>query len=140
MIATQGFEYCNQLFAIEEDLDKLNPKDRKLKRQERSRPVLVAYFAWLETVHVLQGSKLDEVITYSVNQKASLSEFLEDGRIELLNNRAENAVRPFGVGRKSWLFSETKKGAQSSAIAYSIVETAKANNLNVYMYLYISSI
>lgn len=133
--ATQGFEYCNELFAIEKDLKELNPEDRKRKRQERSRPVLEAYWSWLESVHALQGSKLGEAITYSVNQKATLSMFLEDGRIELSNNRAENAIRPFVVGRKSWQFSATKKGAQSSAIVYSIVETAKANNLNIYMYL-----
>jgi hypothetical protein len=64
-----------------------------------------------------------------------LSAFLEDGRIELSNNRAENKIRPFIVGRKNWLFSDTSKGAKASAVVYSIVETAKANNLNVYMYL-----
>ena len=133
--ATQGFENCNQLFAIEKDLKELNPDDRKLKRQERSRPVLEAYWSWLETVNALQGSKLGEAITYSKNQKATLNTFLEDGRIELSNNRAENAIRPFVVGRKSWQFSATKKGAQSSAIVHSIVETAKANSLNIYMYL-----
>ena len=57
------------------------------------------------------------------------------GRIEISNNRAENAIRPFVMGRKAWLFADTKKGATSSAIVYSIVETAKANNLNVYKYL-----
>ena len=60
-----------------------------------------------------------------------LSAFLEDGRIELSNNRAENKIRPFIVGRKNWLFSDTSKGAKASAVVYSIVETAKANNLNV---------
>ncbi|KJS47342.1 MAG: transposase, partial [Peptococcaceae bacterium BRH_c23] len=88
------------------------------------------------TVNVLQGSKLAEAITYSVNQKASLSAFLEDGRIELSNNRAENKIRPFVIGRKGWLFSDTTKGAKASAIVYSIVETAKANKINVYMFLF----
>ena len=74
-------------------------------------------------------------MTYALNQKDALETFLEDGRIELSNNRAENCLRPFVVGRKAWLFADTKKGATSSAIVYSIVETAKANNLNVYMYL-----
>jgi len=133
--ATVGFEYCNKLFAIEKDLEQLSPEKRKIQRQEQSKPVLEAYWSWLETVNPLQGSKLGEAITYSVNQKASLCTFLEDGRIELSNNRAENAIRPFVLGRKGWLFADTKKGAQASAIAYSIVETAKANGLNVYMYL-----
>lgn len=133
--AAVGFDYCNQLFSIEKELVKLTPEERKIQRQERSKPVLEAYWSWLETVNALKGSKLSDAVTYSLNQKDSLDTFLEDGRIELSNNRAENAIRPFVVGRKSWLFADTKKGATSSAIIYSIVETAKANNLNVYMYL-----
>lgn len=84
---------------------------------------------------VLKGSRLAEAITYSINQRTSLGAFLEDGRIELSNNRAENAIRPFVIGRKGWLFADTTKGAKASAAVYSIVETAKANQLNVYMYL-----
>ncbi|WP_430734241.1 IS66 family transposase [Fodinisporobacter ferrooxydans] len=133
--AAVGFEYCNRLFAIERDLAQLSPEKRKQQRQERSKPVLEAYWSWLETVNPLKGSKLAEAITYSINQKTSLNTFLEDGRIELSNNRAENAIRPFVIGRKGWLFADTKKGAQASAVVYSIVETAKANQLNVYMYL-----
>ena len=130
-----GFDYCNQLFSIERDLEQLTPEKRKLQIQERSKPVLEAYWSWLETVNVLKVSKLAEAITYSVNQKTTLCAFLEDGRIELSNNRAENSIRPFCVGRKGWLFSDTTKGAKASAVVYSLVETAKANKLNVYMYL-----
>lgn len=133
--AAVGFDYCNQLFSIERDLAQLTPEERKLQRQERAKPVLEAYFPWVETVNALKGSKLAEAITYSINQKTSLCEFLEDGRIELSTNRIENAIRPFAVGRRGWLFSDTTKGAKASAVVYSIVETAKANNLNVYMYL-----
>lgn len=133
--AAVGFEYCNQLFSIERDLAPLTPEERKMQRQERSKPVLEAYWSWLETVNALRGSKLSEAVVYSLNQKESLCAFLRDGRIELSNNRAENAIRPFVIGRKSWLFADTPKGAESSAIVYSIVETAKANNLNVYKYL-----
>lgn len=133
--AAVGFEYCNQLFSIERDLEQLTPENRKIQRLERSKPVLEAYFSWVETVNVLKGSKLADAITYSVNQKTTLCTFLEDGRIELSNNRVENTLRPFCVGRKGWLFSDTTKGAKASAVVYSIVETAKANKLNVYMYL-----
>ena len=133
--AAVGFDYCNRLFSIEKELKELNPEERKKQRQERSKPVLEAYWSWLETVNPLQGSKLGDAVTYALNQKDALETFLEDGRIELSNNRAENCLRPFVVGRKAWLFADTKKGATSSAIVYSIVETAKANNLNVYMYL-----
>lgn len=133
--ALEGLEYCNQLFKLEKDFATLTPEERFEKRQELSRPVLDAYFAWLETVNPLQGSKLAQAITYSYNQKSPLSAFLLDGRIELSNNRAENAIRPFVVGRKNFLFCDTVRGAQSSAIIYSIIETAKANGLNVYQYL-----
>lgn len=133
--AAVGFEYCNRLFAIEKDLVKLTPEQRKILRHERSKPVLDAYWSWLGTVNVLKGSRLAEAITYSENQRTSLGVFLENGCVELSNNRAENAIRPFVVGRKGWLFADTTKGAGASAIVYSIVETAKANGLNVYMYL-----
>lgn len=133
--AAIGFDYCNKLFAIEAELKELTPEERKEKRQELSRPVLEAYWSWLEKVNPLQGSKLGEAVKYALNQKDALGTFLKDGRIEISNNRAENAIRHFVMGRKAWLFADTKKGATSSAIVYSIVETAKANNLNVYKYL-----
>ncbi|MBU7008864.1 transposase [Peptococcaceae bacterium DYL19] len=97
--AAIGFEYCNKLFAIEKDLEQLTPEERKIQRQERSKPVLEAYWSWVDTVNVLKGSKLAEAITYSVNQRMSLGTFLEDGQIALSNNRAENAIRPFVIGR-----------------------------------------
>ena len=133
--AAIGFEYCNKLFDLEKSFEGLSIEERKAKRQEQSKPILDAYFLWAETVDALKGSKLSEAITYSTNQRNALSAFLEDGNIELSNNRAENAIRPFVIGRKGWLFADTTKGAQASALVYSIVETAKANNLNVYMYL-----
>jgi len=133
--ATIGFDYCNRLFVIEEQLKDLSPEERKKKRQELSKPVLEAYWSWLKTINPLQGSKLGKAVDYSFHQRDALHTFLKDGRIEISNNRAENAIRPFVMGRKAWLFADTKKGAMASAIVYSIVETAKANNLNVYQYL-----
>ncbi|MCW2279185.1 IS66 family transposase [Heliophilum fasciatum] len=97
--AAVGFTYCNQLFSIEKEIASLTPEERQYQRQKRSKPVLEAYWSWVESVHALKGSKLAEAITYSVNQKVSLNTFLEDGRIELSNNRAENAIRPFVIGR-----------------------------------------
>lgn len=133
--AAEGLNFCNQLFELEREFKELSYEERLKKRQELSKPVLDAYFAWLNTVNPLQGSKLAQAITYSHNQKEPLSAFLLDGRIEISNNRAENAIRPFVVGRKNWLFSDTKRGAQASSVAYSIIETAKANGLNPYQYL-----
>ena len=133
--ALEGFEFCERLFALERVFVNMTPEERTQARLKHSKPVLDAYFAWVETLNPLSGSKLGQAVVYSLNQRAPLSSFLLDGRIEISNNRAENAIRPFCVGRKNWLFADTVRGAQSSAIAYSIIETARANNLNPYQYL-----
>jgi transposase len=80
-------------------------------------------------------SKLGEAISYSLNQFKKFQCYLEDGRLSIDNNRAERAVKPFVIGRKAWLFSYTNTGANASAILYSLVETAKANNLIVHDYI-----
>jgi hypothetical protein len=74
-------------------------------------------------------------VNYGLNQWAKLVRFLEDGRIEIDNNRAERAIKPFVIGRKNWLFCNTPKGANASAVIYSIIESAKENGLNPYAYL-----
>lgn len=130
-----GRDYCNQLFEIESRLKDLSPEERKHKRHELERPVLDAFWCWLEKLNVLKGSTLFKAVTYAKNQKPYLENYLLDGRCALSNNAAENAIRPFTVGRKNWLFSDTPKGASASAAIYSIVETAKANDLNVFTYL-----
>lgn len=79
--------------------------------------------------------KLKEAVTYAVNQRDCLCAFLDHGEIEISNNQVENAIRPFVVGRKNWLFSDTPNGAEASAIAYTLLETAKANGLNIERYL-----
>ena len=82
----------------------------------------------------MDKTKLSEALKYSINQEEKLRVYLEDGRIEISNNRAENAIRPFCVGRRNWLFTNTVQGAQTSAALYSLIETAKLNNLNPYEY------
>ena len=99
------------------------------------RPLLEEYFCWLKTVHPEKGSKLEDAVRYSLNQEHQLTAFLESPEVPISNNLAENAIRPFVVGRKNWLFCDSVKGAESSAIVYSIVETAKANGLEPYDYL-----
>jgi transposase IS66 len=86
-------------------------------------------------LNVLKGSALGKAVTYALNQKKYMENYLLDGRCSISNNAAENAIRPFTVGRKNWLFADTPKGASASAAVYSIVETAKANRINVYTYL-----
>lgn len=133
-LAAKGFEYCSKLFALEEKFDTLDDKERELKRQMLSRPLLQEYWNWLDNMGSVSG-KLKDAVTYSYNQRKYLETFLAHGEIEISNNQVENAIRPFVVGRKGWLFSDTPRGAQASAIVYSLMETAKANALNVNEYL-----
>jgi transposase len=130
-----GRDYCNQLFKIEEGLADLSPKERYCKRLELETPVLKAFWCWIQKLTVLNGSALGKAVTYAKNQKPYMENYLLDGRCSISNNAAENSIRPFTVGRKNWLFSDTPKGASASAAVYSIVETAKANGLEVYTYL-----
>lgn len=130
-----GRDYCNMLFKIEETLKELTPKERFSKRLELEPPILDEFWNWLDGISVLPGSAIGKAREYALNQKPFLMNYLLDGRLNISNNPAENAIRPFTVGRKNWLFSDTPKGAKASAAVYSIVETAKANGLNVYTYL-----
>lgn len=129
-----GRDYCDKLFAIERRLSELTPDERYTKRLELERPVLDKFWNWLENLNPLAGSALGRAVIYALNQKPYMENYLLDGRLSISNNAAENAIRPFTVGRKNWLFSDTVRGAEASAAIYSIVETAKANELNVYMY------
>ena len=105
-------------------------------RQEQSTPLVDDFFEDVrECAKVaVDKTKLSEALKYSINQEEKLRVYLEDGRIEISNNRAENAIRPFCVGRNNWLFTNTVQGAQTSAALYSLIETAKLNNLNPYEY------
>lgn len=133
--AAVGYEYCNKLFALEKKYAKLSAQERKYARQAMAEPLLEAYWLWLKTVDPTPGSKLAEAVTYATNQRDALSAFLTYGEADISNNLAENAIRPFVVGRKNWLFCDTPKGAESSAIVYTLVETAKANEFDPYAYL-----
>lgn len=93
--------------------------------------------SWLNTKEkqVLPKTSLGKAISYCLNQWDKLTEFMQDGRLEISNNRTERAIKPFIIGRKNFLFSKAPKGAQASAIFYSVIGTAKANNLNPFYYL-----
>jgi transposase len=135
--AVVGVEYCNRLFALEDKLEekKLSAEEWTKARQYEAKPLLDEYWPWLSTVGALGGSALGKAVKYSLDLREGLSTFVEDSRISLSNNLCENHIRPFVVGRKNWLFSDTSKGAEASALCYSVLETAKANGLNVYLYL-----
>lgn len=136
-IPSQGIGFCNKLFKIEKTLQHLSSEERKVKRLEQEKPVLEAFWAWVDSVkqHILPKSKISQALTYAQNQKDGLMNYLKDGNCSISNNLAENSIRPFTIGRKNWLFSGSPKGAVASANVYSIIETAKANGLNPYKYL-----
>jgi hypothetical protein len=115
----------------------MDPEERKTVRGCREKDILDAYFEWLKNLssETLPKSMLSQAVNYSLNQEQQLRRYLEDGRLEISNNAAERAIKPFVIGRKNWLFSNTPKGAEASAVIYSIVETAKANGLKPFEYL-----
>lgn len=132
-----AIEYFKKLFKIEDEIENLKPDEKKEQRQKRSKPVLDAFWSWVNENkdNCLPKSKLAKAFGYAINQKDCLMNYLKDGNIAISNNLAENSIRPFTLGRKNWLFSECPEGAEASAAVYSVVETAKANNINPYEYL-----
>ena len=133
--AEQGVAYCTKLFELEKSFKKLTPEERKKQRLEQEKPVLDAMLAWANTRQAAPKSKLGMALTYLQNQWEYLNNYLLDGRIELSNNRAERSIKPFVMSRKNFLFANTPNGAQSSAVIFSLIETAKENGLDPYRYL-----
>ena len=134
--AKTGFDFCEEILLEEKKLKSLDPEERKKLRNEKIKPIIDRFYLWCDQADPRGVNKdFEKALTYARNQKEALCRFLEDGNIPAHNNRAENAIRPFVIGRKNWLFSQTAKGASASADMYSLVETAKANGLDVFDYL-----
>lgn len=135
---SQGIRFCNKLFKIEKTLENLSSEERRIERLKQETPVLEAFWAWIDSAkeQILPKSKANDALNYALNQKEGLLNYLEDGNCSISNNLAENSIRPFTIGRKNWLFSGSPKGATASAAVYSMIESAKANGLNPYKYLF----
>jgi transposase len=133
--AQVGVLFCNKLFALEEEFKEDTPEIRYTKRLEQSKPVLDAFWRWLDEQNPPGGSGLYKAVTYAKNQKKYMINFLLDGRCEISNALTENSIRPYALIRKNSLFHDTPKGARASAITCSLIETAKASGLNVQKYL-----
>lgn len=137
--ARQGLGFIQQLYQVERRAreKQLTPHERHALRQEHAVPVISKLHAWLKESlpTVPPGSATGKALGYLHNQWERLTRYLEDGRLELDNNRVENAIRPFVVGRKGWLFSDSVAGANASANLYSLLETAKANGHDPFFYL-----
>ena len=133
-----GVTYCDKLFKIEREIALLSVEEKVKKRQEKSKPILEEFYEWVQKIldeKVIINKKLKEALTYALNQRKELSEFLNDGRIPLTNSLAERSIRPFAVHRKNWLFADSKEGAKANAVYYSLIESAKINNLNIEKYI-----
>ena len=136
--ATWAMNHIKKLYRVEALIKDKPPAEKQTYRQEHASPLLKEYKAWLDKsiLQVPPKSALGKALAYSLNQWPKLTRYLEDGRLNIDNNRAERAIKPFVIGRKNWLFSNTASGAHASSILYSIVETAKANNMVPFEYLH----
>ena len=135
--ADWALNHIQKLYRIEQQIKDKTLTERHQVRQEKSEPLLKQFETWLikSEQQVLPKTKLGEAITYCSNQWEKLQRFTLDGRLNIDNNRAERAIKPFVIGGKAWLFSQTANGANASAVLYSIIETAKANDLLPFDYL-----
>ena len=135
--AHQGLALIQKLYGVERRARDLSAEDRYGYRHQHARPILQQIRSWLDKSlpNVLPGSATGKALNYLHNEWDKLARYLDDGRLEIDNNRAENAIRPFVVGRKNWLFSASVAGVKASANLYSLIETAKAAGLEPYAYL-----
>ena len=135
--ADMALNYIGKLYGIEQRHKAADVATRYQHRQQESVPLLNQLRAWIDKtlVTVLPSGKLGEALQYLHKYWPKLIRYTERGDLPIDNNRAENAIRPFVIGRKNWLFSDTPQGANASAIIYSIIETAKTNGLDPYAYL-----
>lgn len=132
-----ALKLIGKLYRIEKEIRDLTPDQRQQIRQQQSRPVIDKLNDWLSQTRPTVPPKLalGKALTYLHNQWPRLIGYLQDGHYPIDNNRVENAIRPFVIGRKGWLFSASTEGVKASANLYSIIETVKANNQNPYTYL-----
>ena len=133
--AQRGVRYYDALFHIEEQIKDLSPEERRVKRNELARPILNELHDWAFRLNAAPKSLLGKAAHYTREQWQWLVGYLEDGRLEASNNRAERSIKPFVMSRKNFLFANTPSGAKASAIYFSLIETAKENGLDPYRYL-----
>lgn len=135
--ADEAVALIGRLYSIERDCKETNDAERFLARQKFSMPVLAELREWLDKTRpaVVPGSALGRALSYMHDYWEKLIRYVERGDLPIDNNRVENAIRPFVIGRKAWLFSDTPAGAHASAVIYSLLQTAKANGHEPYAWL-----
>ncbi len=137
-LASTALAKIARLYSNEKVIKEATHDDKRQYRQQHSVPVLEEIKAWLDVNinWVELGSLIDNAIGYTLNQWPKLLIYCEDGLLNISNAAAENAIRPLTVGRRNWLFADTPEGARNSAIYYSLIESAKANELRPFEYIY----
>jgi transposase len=133
----QALAMINKLYLIERQARDLDPMQRHQLRQDQAVPIVHRLEAWLTKTlpRVAPKTKLGQALHYLHGQWPALVRYLDDGRYPIDNNAIENAIRPFAIGRKNWLFSKSTAGARASANLYSLIETAKGHGIEPYAYL-----
>ena len=136
-VAQEAYDKITEILHADNEFDDLSAAERQKQRQEKLQPMVDAYFAWAKAKYdqVTRNSNVGKALAYSIHQEKYLRVFLSDGNVPPDNNHAEQAIRPFTIGRKNFVIMVSDNGAKASAMLYSIVETAKANGLNTYQYL-----
>jgi transposase len=136
-IAHQALTNIQALYQIEADIKHLSPEQKRSIRQQQAMPTLKDLKIWLDQalIQVTPSSLTGKALAYLAKQWPTLTVYCEDGRLEIDNNSVERAIRPFVIGRRNWLFTDTVQGAKASANLYSLIETAKLNGLEPYAYL-----
>ena len=135
--AAYAIKLIAKLYAIEKRMREASPDARHSERQEHAKPIIETLRKWLDETRpkVAPKTTLGKALYYLEHQWPRLVSYLNDGQYPIDNNPVENAIRPFAIGRKNWLFSASVNGAKASANLYSLIETAKANGLEPYAYL-----
>ena len=137
-IAHIAISKIDALYRIERQIKEWSEEDKKEYRQTHSMPKLVELKLWLDTRQpkVDRDSKTGKAISYTLNQWEKLVRYCAHGSLNISNVMAENAIRPFVIGRKAWLFADTPDGARASAVYYTLIESAKANKIDPYEYIH----
>ncbi len=135
--ADMAVELIKRLYQIEKEIKGKEPAEKFKIRQEKSKPQLEKIKTWLDKSlqNTLPKGKTGNALAYMYKNWSKLTLYINDGRLNIDNNSVENAIRPFAIGRKNWMFSDSQEGANASAMLYSIIETAKANDVEPYIYL-----
>jgi len=129
--ADWAINHIQKLYRIEKEIKDKSPEEKHKTRQDKSKLLLEEFKNWLDksVQHVPPTSSIGGGVSYCIRQWPKLKVYIESGELNIDNNRAERAIKPFVIGRKNWMFANTEKGANASAVLYSLIETAKANGL-----------